>query len=415
MGGIASYFSFKCLLVLIISLAVFISALFLIIPSRSLDSGYDVSQTIKLSASIQGYFRLQKPVSQLRPYIQQLEDEINREIGVPETKVTIMSMHKSRIPNSSYVVFGFLPHLKGISIHPVSLSVLKSSLIELFLQESNLTLTSSTFGVPTSFEIIKFRGGLTVIPRQPAPVSQIVQTLFNFTLNNSIYDVRENLDLLTRQLKTGLHLKFNENVYVQVTNKAGSTIDPPVIIQASVLSEMGSLQPQRLKQLAQTIQNNSYSKNLGLNHTMFGRVKFVSLSSYLSQTLKPVPPSSAPSPESPCFAFPPHNSAPPSNYDAYAPSPSSMIQSGCVSEGASPPSHPHSSPHAAVTQPPSRPYDTISPSFHPLPLRHHMFMQGLDQSSGELLAPQRILSSGTYLGIHLLVSVVAALYLLLLM
>ncbi|KAL8168348.1 hypothetical protein V2J09_009847 [Rumex salicifolius] len=383
MGGIAQYFSFKCLLVLILSLAVFISAIFWIIPSRSLHSGYDASQTVKLSASIQAYFRLQKPVSLLVPHIRQLEDEINKEIGVPDTKVTIISMHKSRIPNSTYIVFGFLPHPEGVSVHPVSLSVLKSSLISLFLQESNLTLTSSTFGVPTSFEIVKFSRGITVIPRQPAPVAQIIQTLFSFTLNNSIYDVKSNLDLLTKQLKTGLHLNFNENVYVQVTNRAGSTTDPPVIVQASVLSEMGSLEPQRLKQLAQTIQNSTYSKNLGLNNTMFGRVKYISLSSYMSQTLKPNPPSSAPSPSpspEPCSSSQPHNSAPPcSDYGAQAPSPTRSV--------------PQSSAYASVAQPA---YDAaISPSFHPLPFKHHMFMQAADKSSADLSAPQRIFFSVT--------------------
>lgn len=119
-------------------------------------------------------------------------------------------MHKSHIPNSTYVVFGVLSDAKGVSINPVSLSVLKSSLVELYLQEANLRLTSSTFGVPSSLEIIKFRGSVTVTPRPPAPVSKTVQTLFNFMLNNSIYDVKENLDLLTKQLKTGLRLRFDE-------------------------------------------------------------------------------------------------------------------------------------------------------------------------------------------------------------
>lgn len=45
---LAPYFTRKCLLVLILSFSVFLSAFFLLIPSRSLHSGFDASQTVKL-------------------------------------------------------------------------------------------------------------------------------------------------------------------------------------------------------------------------------------------------------------------------------------------------------------------------------------------------------------------------------
>lgn len=67
---------------------------------------------------------------------------------------------------------------------------------------------------------------------------------------------------------------------MSLTNTRGSTVDPPTIVQCKVLFAVG-LNPSssRLKQLAQTI--DSHSENLGLNNTVFGRVKQVSLSSDL--------------------------------------------------------------------------------------------------------------------------------------
>lgn len=56
-------------------------------------------------------------------------------------------------------------------------------------------------------------------------------------------------------------------------------MDPPTIVQCKVLLAVGiNPSSSRLKQLAQTI--GSHSENLGLNNTIFGRVKQVSLSSF---------------------------------------------------------------------------------------------------------------------------------------
>lgn len=90
-------------------------------------------------------------------------------------------------------------------------------------------------------------------------------------------------------------LSFMQNVFVQITNKFGSTTDPPVIIQASVKSDFGSLLPQRLKQLAETLQG-SPARNLGLDNSVFGKVKGISLSSYLKGTLSSIPPRPSPAP-----------------------------------------------------------------------------------------------------------------------
>jgi len=119
-------------------------------------------------------------------------------------------MHQSVKPNYTDVVFGVLSDPMNGSINPVSLSVLRSSLIELFLKQSNLTLTQSIFGNASIFEILKFPGGLTVIPLQSAYIWQMPEVLFNFTLNNSIYEVLEYFDDFKDELKFGLHLFSDE-------------------------------------------------------------------------------------------------------------------------------------------------------------------------------------------------------------
>ena len=125
-------------------------------------------------------------------------------------QVTILSMHQSGASNWTDVVFGVLSDPINVPINPVPLSVLRSSLIEMFLRELNLTLTPSTFGKTSSFEILKFLGGITVIPVQSASIWQIPQILFNFTLNNSISDMLENFIEFKDQLKLGLYLTSYE-------------------------------------------------------------------------------------------------------------------------------------------------------------------------------------------------------------
>ncbi|CAA2962494.1 Hypothetical predicted protein [Olea europaea subsp. europaea] len=87
-----------------------------------------------------------------------------------------------------------------------------------------------------------------------------------------------------------------QNVYIQVTNKIGSTKNPPVTVQASVVPDLGSLQPERLKQLAETITGSDPSMNLGLDHTVFGKVKEISLSAFLNHSLCAPTPTPTPAP-----------------------------------------------------------------------------------------------------------------------
>ena len=118
-------------------------------------------------------------------------------------------MHHSGASNSTDVVFGVLSDPINSPINPVSLSVLRSSLIELFLRQSNLTLTT-IFGQPSEFEILKFPGGITIIPVQTASIWQTTQILFNFTLNNSISEIEDKFIELKDQLKYGLSLRSYE-------------------------------------------------------------------------------------------------------------------------------------------------------------------------------------------------------------
>lgn len=376
-------FSFKCLFVFLLTLSLLVYGIFWIIPFHSVKTGYDAKDEIKLSATVQSYFRLDKPVTELVPHIGRLEYDIYGEVGIPGAKVAILSMHQSGASNWTDVVFGILSEPVNVPINPVSLSVLRSSLIELFLQQINLTLTPSIFGNTSMFEILKFPGGISVIPVQSASIWQIPQMLFNFTLNNSVADVLENFVEFKEQLKSGLYLRSYENVFVQITNEVGSTTSPPVTVQASVMSDFGSLMPQRLKQLAQAIAG-STGKNLGLNNTVFGKVKSINLSSYLKCTLHASPPGPSPGPgpgPSPSSSPSPSPSLSLSFSPGPGPSPSLSYTSGpspslSYSSGPSPSSDPSPSARPSTrTRPSPSPSPTPSPepgayaeqSFSPYP------------------------------------------------
>ncbi|KAI3448319.1 hypothetical protein Pfo_004984 [Paulownia fortunei] len=441
--GVHKLINFKCAVVLMLSIAAFLSALFWVLPFRYRQAGFDAKDTIRLSATVQAYFRLQKPVSELVPYIARLEYDLNGEMGVPSSKVAILSMHQEGKSNWTNVVFGFLPDPINITTNPVSLSLLKSSLIDLFLQQCNLTLNSSLFGDPSSFEIFKFPGGITIIPERAALILHIPEVLFNFTLNSSIYEIKENLLELKEQLKLGLHLMHNEVVYIQVTNKHGSTKDPPVTVEASVVSDLGTLPLERLRQLAQIITDPA--ENLGLDHSVFGKVKEISLSSFLNHLLHaptPIPsPSPSPSPalspeqiyetgpsvapSSPAFSPNFHHSIPPCpNCCASAPSGANQhLPLYSLSPRADSPesSVAHGSPHCWSTDPPipsptshpdqlppkiSPPASTkspdsplagstpqISPSLSPLPGVTYGSRGPEERSMKDLVSPPQVLSS----------------------
>ncbi|CAA7401573.1 unnamed protein product [Spirodela intermedia] len=386
--GIRNAFSCRCVVLLLLSAGVLLSAVFWLPPLRGIGSGSDSGDGEDFSASIQASFVLQKPLSLVSSYSAHLEYDIFEEIGVPNTKVSIIDMSPLTSLNSTYVVFGVLPNPKDAVISPIVLSVLRSSLIELVLQESNLSLTTSIFGHPSSFEVLKFPGGITVIPIQSASIWQMSQVLFNFTLNNSITQIQRNLDELKGQLKYGLNLRSYENVYVQMTNLNGSSASPPVIVEASVLSDVGSrnLLPPRLKQLAQTI--TGPPENLGLDHSVFGKVKEVRLSSYLNDSITSLEgPSPSPSKSyeypffgpsiSPSSAPPPLTDLAPSpstRYRASSPFGCPPLQSAAPGERwlkAPPPQPSGAAPSSSITPPargpsaPRKPW--LSPKISPGP------------------------------------------------
>ncbi|CAL8998055.1 unnamed protein product [Prunus brigantina] len=402
---IAKDFSFRCVFVLILSLSIFLSGIFWILPYRSTKSGFDAKEAIKLSATVQAYFRLEKPVMDLVPHIRRLEYDINGEIGVPGTKVAILSMHQNDAYNWTDVVFGVLSDPINSPMIPVSLSVLRSSLVELFLKQTNLTVTTSIFGQPSMFEILKYPAGITVIPGQSASIWQIPQILFNFTLNNSTSDIVENFVQLKEQLRFGLHLRSYENVFLQITNKLGSTTDAPVVVQASLMSEFGGIVPQRLKQLAQVI-TGSPAKNLGLDNSVFGKVKSISLSSYLKVTLTATPPtpSPAPSPEptiSPYPASPVHSPAPSPDSNHLPPAPSKVpphprpcpYRGSGIPPSSSPTSHPNPTvpptyaPNGSPYSPSTSPSSQLSPHVSPAPVVSNAPSPGNKGSAQDLISP----------------------------
>lgn len=117
--------------------------------------------------------------------------------------------------NMTKVVFAVDPDGDGeyseMSIAAVSL--IRSLYESLVIRQSFLHFASNLFGDAFFFEVLKFQGGLTVIPPQSGFPMQAGQILFNFTLNFSIYQIQSSFEALTSQLKSGLHLAPYEVTY----------------------------------------------------------------------------------------------------------------------------------------------------------------------------------------------------------
>ncbi|KAJ7972057.1 Hydroxyproline-rich glycoprotein family protein [Quillaja saponaria] len=264
----------KCIFVLLLSVAVFLSAIFWLPPflqfadQRDLDPDPD---SLYKDHDIVASFIVRKPVSLVEDNILQLADDIFEEVAVRYTKVVILSLESISEPNLTKVVFGFDPDGKYSEMSSAAESLIRSYFKYLVVGQLPLRLTTPLFGEPSFFQVLKFKGGITIIPPQNAFLLQKVQLQFNFTLNNSIYQIQTNFNELTSQLKSGLHLAPYENLYVILSNYKGSTVNAPTIVQSSVLLAIGNTlsMQQRLKQLAQTI-TGSHSRNLGLNNTVFG-------------------------------------------------------------------------------------------------------------------------------------------------
>ncbi|XP_060668584.1 uncharacterized protein LOC107431517 isoform X1 [Ziziphus jujuba] len=276
----------RCIFVLLLSAALFLSAVFWLPPFLQFADHRDLDLDSKFKDhSIVASFNVLKPVSLLEDNISQLADDIFDEIGLPSTRVVILSLEPLNRPNVTKVVFGVDPDPKDSNLSEPAESLIRASFKYLVVRQTYLHLTASLFGDAYFFEVLKFPGGITIIPPQSVFLLQKVQILFNFTLNFSIYQIQVNFNELTSQLKSGLHLAPYENIYVSLSNSKGSTVAAPTTVQSSVLLAVGNTPSmQRLKQLAQTI-TGSHSRNLGLNNTVFGRVKQVRLSTILQHSL----------------------------------------------------------------------------------------------------------------------------------
>ncbi|KAJ6304325.1 hypothetical protein OIU77_018066 [Salix suchowensis] len=196
-------------------------------------------------------FVVKKPVFLLEDNILKLQNDIFDEMRVPNTKVVILSLEPLAGSNRTKVVFGVDPLEIDSKISSTDQSLIRGSFVSLVVNESSLELTKSLFGDASSFEVLKFPGGITIIPPQRAFLLQKVKIPFNFTLNFSILQIRENFAELKSQLKEGLHLTPIENLYIDLWNSQGSTVAPPTTVQSLVLLVIGNTP--RLKQLAQTI------------------------------------------------------------------------------------------------------------------------------------------------------------------
>ncbi|XP_008796180.1 uncharacterized protein LOC103711710 [Phoenix dactylifera] len=277
----------RCVVALVLGFAILLSAVFWLPPFlRHSGDLMGRNRDPRFKADIVASFRLQKPVAMLSANISKLQYDIYEEIGVPNSLVVVSSLEPLAGSNWTTVVFGIWPYPKNLPISSAEISLLRESFTSLVTRQSTLHLTTSLFGNSSFFEVLKFPGGITIIPPQNAFLLQKLHSLFNFSLNVAIDQVQDKLSELKDQMKLGLLLNSYENLYVRLTNIEGSTVAPPTTLETFVVLKVGNNQPSlsRLKQLAKSISNSS-AGNLGLNHTVFGKVKQVRLSSFFQHSL----------------------------------------------------------------------------------------------------------------------------------
>nr|XP_043620519.1 wiskott-Aldrich syndrome protein homolog 1 isoform X2 [Erigeron canadensis] len=296
-GRIGGLFKFKCVFVLILGLSVLISAVFWLPPFfKNGDHGDpDLDDYQYKGHDIVATFMVQKPSYLLQDDLPQLGRDIFDEIRVPTTKVVILTAEETGNLNTTKVIFSVDPNEHNSKISSYAKTLVRDSFVSLVLHQSPLSLTESLFGEPSSFEVLKFVGGITVTPVQKAYPLQKVQIQFTFTLNFSVQQILDHFGELTSQLKSGLHLGPYENLHVSLTNPKGSTVAPPTTVQALVVLVIGTPSTARSKQLAQTIKG-TQTDNLGLNNTQFGKVKQVRLSTLFNSSSGGATPTPSPAP-----------------------------------------------------------------------------------------------------------------------
>ncbi|CAH2038332.1 unnamed protein product [Thlaspi arvense] len=301
-SSLSGLFGLGCVIVLVLSFATLLSAIFWLFPRRSLSQCH-APGIVKLNASVQAYFKLHKPASHVISHKGRLETDIFRSLDLRNTKVAILSLHQSgRASKYTDVKFAVLPVPTDSKIREGSLVSLRSSFVQLFAQRSNLNLTTSSFGQPTSFQVLKFPGGITLDPLGSKPVSGVAALTLSFTLEISLSEIQDKLDKLKNQLGLVLCLETYEKIHVLLSNEEGSTISPPVTVEASVFSSMTIMEnhpKKRSESLAQVIQT-SRASNLGLDNSVFGKVKSITYSTYVEGKTLESASVLAPAP-SPCF------------------------------------------------------------------------------------------------------------------
>uniref|UniRef100_A0ACD5WKQ6 Uncharacterized protein n=1 Tax=Avena sativa TaxID=4498 RepID=A0ACD5WKQ6_AVESA len=385
----------QCVAALVLGAAVLLSALFWLPPFAGRGRGGAGDQATDPGAvfrdDIVASFSLQKTVPELQGNISRLELDIYAEVGIPNSIVVVNLLHPLAGSNWTNVVFSIVPYPKNLTISSTWLSILRSSFMSLVVRQSTFHLTRSLFGNSSSFEVLKFPGGITIIPPQNAFLPQAHRASFNFTLNFPIYKVQDRTDELKDQMKTALLINSNENLFIKLVNLQGSTVLPPTIVETYIVRVVGNHQPSvpRMKQLAQKITNSS-SGNLGLNHTVFGKVKQIRLSSYLRHSLHSRGSSDAPSP-SPMQHHGHHGhhhhhhghegnrhlapAAAPINFPAHTPKYVAPPPSGCpygkkaknkvpVTPAAEPVANDHRSTYPAASSPSSVRHPPHDPSMH---------------------------------------------------
>ncbi|KAL5218394.1 hypothetical protein ABZP36_019078 [Zizania latifolia] len=157
-------------------------------------------------ADVVASFKLQRMFLELSKNKPKLEYDIFEEIGIGNSMVSVISFYPTSQSNWTTVAFGIWPYPSNSTISTTELSILRSYLMSLVIQQSTLQLTPSLFGDSSSFEILRFPGGITIIPPQNAFVAQKPDALFNFSLNFPIDVVQNKLSELKAQMKSGLFL-----------------------------------------------------------------------------------------------------------------------------------------------------------------------------------------------------------------
>ncbi|KAF2545942.1 hypothetical protein F2Q70_00019728 [Brassica cretica] len=229
--------------------------------------------------------RLHKPASKVISHRGKLEKDIFSSLDLRNhTKVTVLSLHQPAASNFTEVKFGVLPVLTNHTLRKDSLTSLRSSFVNLFAQRSSLNLNKSTFGKPTSFQVLKFPGGITVDPLGLEPVSGLLTLVFSFTLDVSLSEIQHKVDLLKNQLELVLHLEMFESFRVVLTNHKGSTISPPVTVRGCVVSTTMTTVESHIQQRSNNLAQPP-AKNFGLDNSAFGEVRNVTFTAYPEGTV----------------------------------------------------------------------------------------------------------------------------------